>query len=60
MAGHARHAAAGRVKAAAHAAVPTDAGGTTAKERDWQYRRLPEHLRSVAFPPESRAEDLDR
>ena len=38
VAGHAAHAANYAVTAA------------TAKERDWQYRRLPEHLRPVAFP----------
>jgi hypothetical protein len=42
MAGHARHAAAYAVKAAAAVGV--------ASEFDWQYRRLPEHLRPVAFP----------
>jgi hypothetical protein len=46
VAGHARHAAAYAVTAATAAAVPTDA----AKERDWQYQHLPEHLRPVAFP----------
>lgn len=50
MAGHARHAAAYAVKAATYAAVPTDAAAATATESDWQYRRLPEHLRPVAFP----------
>jgi len=50
VAEHARHAAAYAVNATV-AAVPTDAAATTAKERDWQYRRLPEHLRPVAFPP---------
>ena len=35
----------------AHAAIPINAGAATATERDWQYRRLPEHLRPVAFPP---------
>lgn len=44
MAGHARHAAAYAVKAVTYAAV------ATTKERDWQYRHLPEHLRPVAFP----------
>jgi hypothetical protein len=48
VAGHARHAAAYAVAAATDAAVPTDAAAAT--ERDWQYRRLPEHLRPVAFP----------
>ena len=50
MAGHARHAAAYAVKAATVAATPTDAGAASATERDWQCRRLPEHLRPVAFP----------
>jgi len=50
VAGHARHAAAYAVTAATDAAVPTDAAAATATERDWQYRRLPEHLRPVAFP----------
>jgi len=44
VAAHARHAAAYAVTAA------VDAGVTAATERDWQYRRLPEHLRPVAFP----------
>ena len=47
MAGHARHAAAYALKAATGAADPAAAA---AKERDWQYRRLPEHLRPVVFP----------
>ena len=46
VAGHARHAANYAVTAATYAAVPTNA----AKERDWQYQHLPEHLRPVAFP----------
>jgi hypothetical protein len=58
MAGHARHAAAYAVKAAVYAAVPTDAAAANAKERDRQYRRLPEHLRPVAFPPEATTGDL--
>jgi hypothetical protein len=33
---------------ATDAAIPTDSAA--AEERDWQYRRLPEHLRPVAFP----------
>jgi hypothetical protein len=45
MAGHARHAAAYAVKAAAAA------GTASATERDWQWRRLPAHLRRAAFPP---------
>ena len=41
--GHARHAAAYAVTAATDAAVPTDSSAAVG-ERDWQYRRLPEHL----------------
>jgi len=48
MAGHARHAAAYAVKAAT-AAIPADAGTASATEREWQCRRLPEHLRPVAL-----------
>ena len=51
MIGHARHAAAYAVTAATAAAILGDAGAATATERDWQYRRLPEHLRPVVFPP---------
>jgi len=40
VAGHARHAAAYAVIAATAAAT----------ERDWQCRRLPKHLRPIAFP----------
>jgi hypothetical protein len=48
---HAAHAANNAVGAATDAAaVPTDTAAASAKERDWQYRRLPEHLRPVAFP----------
>jgi hypothetical protein len=47
VADHARHAAASAVKAATTAEITGDA---TAAESDWQSRRLPEHLRSVAFP----------
>jgi hypothetical protein len=50
-AGHARHAAAYAVNVAAAAAIPTDAGTAAARERDWQRRRLPGHLRTVALPP---------
>ena len=37
---------------AAHAAdyAVTAANDSAAEERDWQYRRLPKHLRPVAFP----------
>ncbi len=49
---HAAHAADYAVTAARSpdAAVPTDSAAATAKERDRQYRRLPKHLRPVAFP----------
>ena len=47
VAGHARHAAAYAVKAVTHAADTTDAEAAAAKERAWQVRRLPAHLRSV-------------
>jgi len=50
VADHARHAAAYAVTAATAAANLTDAGDAAATERDWQYRRLPEHLRPVVFP----------
>jgi hypothetical protein len=50
MAGHARHAADYAVKAAACAAGTNDASATTATEREWQCRRLPEHLRPLVFP----------
>jgi uncharacterized protein YdeI (YjbR/CyaY-like superfamily) len=41
VAGHARHAAAYAV---------TAASAVSATERDWQYLRLPEHLRPIVFP----------
>jgi hypothetical protein len=44
MAAHATNYA---VKAVTCAAVSTDPAA--AKERDWQYRCLPKHLRAVAF-----------
>jgi len=46
VAGHAPHAAAYAVKAAVAARKN---GGATA-EREWQYRHLPESLRSAIFP----------
>ncbi len=46
VASHARHAAAYAVTAAT---VSTNAAAT-ATERDWQYRRLPEHLWPGVFP----------
>lgn len=48
VAGHAAHSAGYAVKAAS-AANPADSDAA-ARERDWQYHRLPEHLRPVAFP----------
>lgn len=50
MAGHARHAAAYALKAVTYAAVSSDAAAAIATEHDWQYRHLPEHLRSLVFP----------
>lgn len=48
---HAAHAANYAVGAATDAAAgPTDSTAASAKERDWQHRSLPEHLRPVAFP----------
>lgn len=44
VAGHARHAATYAV------AAVTCATGDAAKEHDWQYRCLPEHLWPVVFP----------
>jgi hypothetical protein len=49
VADHAGHAAAYAVNAATAAAIPTAAGTASATERDWQCRRLPEHLRPVAL-----------
>jgi hypothetical protein len=51
VASHARHAAAYAINAATAAAIPTDAGTAAATEGDWQRRRLPEHLRTLVFPP---------
>jgi len=53
VAGHAAHAATYAVTAVTCAAVPTDAAAATTKERDWQYRHLPKHLRPVAFPAQA-------
>jgi hypothetical protein len=47
MSGHAPHAAAYAAKALTHA---SESAAFVAEEREWQYRRLPEHLRPVAFP----------
>ena len=56
VADHARHAAGYAVTAAAHAADPADAAAVTATERDWQYRRLPEHLRPGVFSTRRKGE----
>jgi hypothetical protein len=51
IAGHAPHAANYALRAEA-----LSTGSTAAdEERDWQYRRLPERLRSVAFPARDNA-----
>jgi hypothetical protein len=50
VAGHAPHAANYAVKAVTYAAVLTDSTAAASEERDWQYGRLPAHLRPVAFP----------
>jgi hypothetical protein len=50
MAAHARHAAGYAARAATYAADPDAPDDALAGERDLQYRRLPEHLRPVAFP----------
>jgi hypothetical protein len=47
VATHASHTAEYAAKAVAYA---SDSATAVAQERDWQYRRLPEHLRPVAFP----------
>lgn len=47
VATHAPHAADYAIKAVAYA---SDSAATVAEERNWQYRRLPEHLRPMAFP----------
>lgn len=50
VAGHAVHAAAYAVKTVACAAGPTDVAAATDKERDWQVRHLPKHLRCIGLP----------
>lgn len=47
VATHAPHTAEYAAKAVAYA---SDSAAAVAEERDWQFRRLPEHLRPVAFP----------
>ena len=50
VAGHARHAATYAVKAVTYASGTADADAAANKEREWQVRHLPKHLRSIAFP----------
>jgi hypothetical protein len=50
MAAHARHAAGYAARAVAHAADPDGPDDALAGERDLQYLRLPERLRTVALP----------
>ncbi|MBZ4333021.1 MULTISPECIES: putative immunity protein [unclassified Corallococcus] len=51
VASHASQAATFAATAAAHgAAEGSDAAEATARERDWQHQRLPEHLHALAFP----------
>ena len=50
VAAHAAHAATYAATAAAVAPDAVTARVATARERAWQYRRLPRHLRPVAIP----------
>jgi len=50
VAAHAAHAANYAVKAASFVSAADPTYSVTAEERDWQYRRLPKHLRPVVFP----------
>jgi hypothetical protein len=47
MTGHAPHVAAYAAKAVTYA---SESAAAVAEIREWQYRRLPEHLRPVVFP----------
>ncbi len=47
---HATHAATYAVSAASYAAASANAAAATTRERDWQYRHLPQRLQTVAFP----------
>ena len=58
MPAHARHAAAYAVTAATNAAAPSEVATVAATERDWQYQRLPEHLRPVVFPTEATTDNV--
>lgn len=49
VATHAPHAAAYAVKAASET-TDTASASSAAEERNWQYRRIPEHLRPIVFP----------
>ena len=53
VAGHAAHAATYAAAASTDAGVSAGSAATSSRERDRQYRRLPEHLRPVAFPARS-------
>ena len=50
MTGHARHAAAYALKATAEATPPDSAVTAVTTEGDWQFQRLPAHLRRMALP----------
>jgi len=50
MADHAQHAANYAAAAVAKAAAPYDAEAAKAGERDWQWERLTDDLRSLGFP----------
>lgn len=44
---------ASHASAAADYAVKAAAAAEAAREREWQYKRIPKHLRAIAFPPRS-------
>jgi hypothetical protein len=50
VATRAPYAAAYAVKAAAQTAGATSPSSAATEEREWQYRRRPDHLRPMAFP----------
>lgn len=58
VASHATHAATYAVTAVSSAAEAADKTAATAKERNWQYHRLPPHLWPGAFPPKAVPEKL--
>ena len=49
VAGHARAAAAYAIKAACATTITADPAAAAAKERDWQSRHLPKHLRPIVY-----------